>query len=106
MYLLGIRPLEPGFTRTLVSPRLADLDWLEGSVPTPQGLIELRAEASRGGWDLSISAPARVRLRFRSPSGFHIDGVSEDEELRPCGTGALSKEYRLRLSGIAPLLRR
>ncbi len=50
-YLLGIRPLEPGFRTFAVDPQPADLEALSGSVPTPQGPITLRYAS--GHWSLT-----------------------------------------------------
>jgi hypothetical protein len=39
--LLGVRPLEPGFSRFGVAPHALGLDWACGAVPTPRGLIRI-----------------------------------------------------------------
>lgn len=46
-YVLGVRPTKPGYAEYRVEPRLGDLDWAEGKVPTPHGEISVRAERSR-----------------------------------------------------------
>lgn len=38
-YVLGIKPLSPGFRMFAIRPRFADLAWAEGRVPTPSGTI-------------------------------------------------------------------
>jgi len=40
-YILGVRPLEPGFRKIIIQPNLCDLKWARGSVPTPYGTIEV-----------------------------------------------------------------
>jgi hypothetical protein len=40
-YLLGVRPLSPGFKTYLIEPSLAGLQWIKGKVPTPDGNIEI-----------------------------------------------------------------
>ena len=40
-YYLGVRPTAPGFAKYCVSPCLGGLRWMEGSVPTPLGDIEV-----------------------------------------------------------------
>ena len=37
--ILGIKPASPGFKRVEIAPRFLDLDWAEGSVPTPGGPV-------------------------------------------------------------------
>jgi alpha-L-rhamnosidase len=59
-YVLGIRPLEPGYKRALIDPQLCDLAWAQGAVPTPQGEISLLAEQRESGLALRIALPAGV----------------------------------------------
>ncbi|MBI2843523.1 MAG: family 78 glycoside hydrolase catalytic domain [Armatimonadetes bacterium] len=40
-YVLGVRPIEPGFKRFEVRPYLGDLERARGAVPTPQGEIHV-----------------------------------------------------------------
>ena len=41
-YYLGVKPLKPGYTEYEVRPCLGGLEWMEGSVPTPHGMIHIR----------------------------------------------------------------
>ena len=43
-YFLGIQPTQPGYTTWEARPYLADLEWMEGRVPTPNGIIHIRME--------------------------------------------------------------
>jgi alpha-L-rhamnosidase len=43
-YLLGVKPLSPGYESYLVEPSLAGLQWIKGRVPTPHGNIEVYAD--------------------------------------------------------------
>jgi len=62
-HLLGIKPLEPGFKTARVQPRLVDLDWLEGALPTPFGPIRVTAEKGGGGQiKFDVRKPAEVLL--------------------------------------------
>ena len=38
-YFLGVRPTKPGYEEYEVRPVLGGLDWFEGGVPTPRGMI-------------------------------------------------------------------
>ena len=40
-YYLGVRPTKPGYEEYVVEPHLGDLDWMEGDVPTPHGMIHV-----------------------------------------------------------------
>lgn len=57
--ILGIRPLSPGFSVFQVRPRLLDLKFAEGRVPTPHGNIFIR-------WKLESG---RMKVELRVPEG-------------------------------------
>ena len=40
-YYLGVRPTKPGYAEFEIRPSLGDLDWLQGDVPTPHGMIHV-----------------------------------------------------------------
>ena len=48
-HVLGIRILEPGCRVVRIDPHLGDLDWVEGSYPTPLGVIRVRHEKQEDG---------------------------------------------------------
>ena len=56
VYVLGISPAEPGFTRARVAPRLGPMAEAAGAVPTPHGLIEVRV----AGGQAEIDSPVPV----------------------------------------------
>ena len=43
-HILGVTPVAPGFKTVQIRPWLGDLDWAEGSIPTPHGEIQVRWE--------------------------------------------------------------
>ena len=57
-YFLGVKPTKPGYAEYEIRPSLGDLEWMQGTVPTPHGLIHvymdrhrIKVEASEGdGW--------------------------------------------------------
>lgn len=60
-HVLGVEPLDPGFRRVRIAPRLGDLEWAEGSYPTPHGPITVRHErAADGGIRSTTEAPDGV----------------------------------------------
>jgi hypothetical protein len=79
--LLGVRPTGAGFKTVIVAPDLGDLEWAEGTVPTPHGAIHVRAEKSGqsfmrvfltlpSGVDATVSLPGdRVKRNARRVSG-------------------------------------
>ncbi|MCS7222813.1 MAG: family 78 glycoside hydrolase catalytic domain [Anaerolineae bacterium] len=64
-YTLGVTPAEPGYTVARIAPRLGDLAWAEGRVPTPHGLIHVRAEPGTVFVDSPV--PVIVELPGQAP---------------------------------------
>ena len=52
--VLGVDSAAPGFTRVIVRPHLGKLAFVEGSVPTPRGSVDVRVEASGS---VSVTTP-------------------------------------------------
>ena len=61
-YVLGIQILEPGCRKVAIKPDLGDLEWAEGTYPTPYGLIKVRHEKTADGIKSTIEAPAEVEI--------------------------------------------
>jgi hypothetical protein len=58
-----VRFVEPGGTTVRVEPHLGDLQWVEGTFPTPKGLLKIRHEKQPDGTVKSdIQAPAGVKI--------------------------------------------
>ena len=61
-YYLGVRPTKPGYEAFVVEPHLGDLDWMQGDVPTPHGMIhveinrhEVKVLATEGNGTLIVA---------------------------------------------------
>ncbi len=63
-YILGVRPIEPGYRRTAIDPYLGPLASVSGRVPTPLGWVEVSVE----GRQLHVSAPEDVTLEVAGKS--------------------------------------
>ena len=62
-YVLGVKPLEPGFERVRVRPQLGDLRYAKGTVPTPKGLLRVEAERQPdGSVSVKIDAPEGITI--------------------------------------------
>ena len=48
-YVLGMRPVSPGWAKWLVEPQPADLKFAQGAVGTPEGRLGVRWERDAGG---------------------------------------------------------
>lgn len=66
-YVLGVRPLEPGFKRILIEPRLCDLKWARGTIPTPQGKIEVNYKKKGDVFEADICIPKGCVAEIRFP---------------------------------------
>lgn len=66
-YVLGVKPLAPGYTRALIAPQPGSLEWMHGKVPTPHGPIEVGWK--RGERRLDIQIPQGVTATVELPLG-------------------------------------
>jgi hypothetical protein len=62
-WVLGVRPAAPGYSRAEIAPQFGKLVHLEGRVPTPHGLIELKLDRDVGG-EVVIPDGVTALLRF------------------------------------------
>ncbi len=61
--VLGVQVLEPGCKKVKIDPHLGDLKWVEGTFPTPYGVIEIRHEKQADGKIKStVKAPKQVKI--------------------------------------------
>lgn len=60
-YLLGVKPLEPGFKTFKVDPSTSVLDKVNGKVPTPYGDIVVEWEKINGGIKYNVSYPYEIK---------------------------------------------
>ena len=63
-YYLGVKPVKEGYKEFSVTPVLGGLEWMEGSVPTPAGAIQvymdkevIKVKATEGKGYVYISSP-------------------------------------------------
>ncbi|SEI40564.1 alpha-L-rhamnosidase [Dyadobacter koreensis] len=62
-HVLGVSVLEPGCKSIRVQPHLGDLTWVEGTFPTPFGVVKIRHEKTADGSIKSqIDAPKGVKV--------------------------------------------
>jgi len=63
-YVLGVEPLEPGWSRAVVAPQLGDRTKASGTVPTPHGPIRVSCERDNEQTHIKISAPASITIEI------------------------------------------
>ena len=62
-HVLGVKVLEPGCRKVAIEPHLGNLEWVEGTFPTPYGVIEISHKAGADGKVVSrIKAPKEVKI--------------------------------------------
>jgi hypothetical protein len=69
-YLMGVRPLEPGFRRVVVQPQPGGLAFAEARVPTMRGDVAVRFENEPAArFHLELSVPGNTVARVGLPAG-------------------------------------
>ena len=59
-HVLGIEPVDPGCKTVRITPHLGQLDWAEGTFPTPYGVIEVSH---------SLRSDGSVQSKVKLPKG-------------------------------------
>jgi alpha-L-rhamnosidase len=66
----GINPLEPGYSRVLISPRPGGgLTWASTSLDTPHGTVAVTWRTEEDRVTVDVTLPEGVTGVFRSPDG-------------------------------------
>lgn len=67
-FILGVRPLEPGWGRLQIQPQPGTLRHAEGRIPTIRGPVHVAFRSSaEGGFQLDVRLPASVSARVGIP---------------------------------------
>ncbi|MFC4321449.1 family 78 glycoside hydrolase catalytic domain [Litchfieldia salsa] len=69
---LGVKPLEPGFKKVSISPNLNGLKWIKGSVPIPQGKIDIYCKDLGDYIDLQITLPDEVEVEIETSKNTRV----------------------------------
>ena len=62
-HVLGIKILEPGCKKIAIEPQLGDLNWVEGTYPTPNGIIKVKHEKQENG---------EIKSQITVPEGIEV----------------------------------
>ena len=88
-FLLGVRPLEPGFGKVLIQPQPGTLKQAEGAIPTQYGPIKVSFENDQERpFELRIDIPAHVSAkvglpqRDRQTTTLVVNGETVEAELK------------------------
>jgi alpha-L-rhamnosidase len=66
-YVVGVRPVEPGFKRIVVQPQPGTLASFDAIVPTPLGPVTVKYDP---GVALEITAPDAMEVDVKAPAAF------------------------------------
>ncbi|RYG39664.1 hypothetical protein EON81_00240 [bacterium] len=90
-YVLGVSPTGAGFKTFSISPRLGDLAWASGIVPTPGGDISVRAERKADRFILKIEVPKGTTALVTLPVSIsNVDGKPRPGSSVSLGAGTHS----------------
>ena len=79
-YVLGVRPIQPGYKTWLIEPQPGDLSWAEGRVPTPYGPIAVRWQKSPRGLRLELNVPNGTSGSVGLPTSSNADSVTDNDQ--------------------------
>jgi alpha-L-rhamnosidase len=77
-YVLGVRPIQPGYRTWLIEPQTGDLTWAEGTAPTPYGPIAIAWQKTSRGFRLEIDVPAGTNGTVGVPTSSSTDAVTDN----------------------------
>lgn len=61
--VLGIKVVEPGCRTLKIEPHLGNLEWVEGTVPTPMGIVKVKhTKQKTGEINTQIDAPDEIKI--------------------------------------------
>ena len=61
-FVLGVRPISPGWKEVEICPQAGNLEWAEGTVPTPQGDIHVKWKKVAGELELWYEVPKGITV--------------------------------------------
>ncbi|MHA7289814.1 family 78 glycoside hydrolase catalytic domain [Arthrobacter sp. MDT3-24] len=90
-FLLGVRVSVPGGTEVVIEPPVCSLEHAKGSVPLPNGAVEVAWRRTANGMQLQCTVPPGVTATVRLPSGgtYGIQGPTAE----PAVVG--SRDFRI-----------
>lgn len=63
-WVMGVKPLKPGFEEISIRPNLGPLKCISGTVPTPKGPVRLKMAKDGDVWSVELETPAPVQFGF------------------------------------------
>ncbi len=64
-HILGVKVIEPGCKTLKIEPHLGDLNWVEGTYPTPKGIVYIKHVKEKDGKIKStVKAPKGIKIKI------------------------------------------
>ena len=82
-YVLGVRPLEPGYSKILIAPQPGALQWIRGKVPTPQGAVSVLWNSDTATLDIEVPPGATASVALPARSGPSNDIMLDGKNVKP-----------------------
>lgn len=74
--ILGVKPKSAGFKKAVISPQLTSkLSFAEGSIRTPNGIIDVSWTKSTEGFEVLVTVPFNTTAEFIPPAHYKIVGA-------------------------------
>ena len=67
--ILGVTPAAPGYREIKIQPRVTDLAWAKGKVPTPYGDVKVSWRREAGDFQVDLTVPRGTIARLILPNG-------------------------------------
>ncbi|GFD68680.1 alpha-L-rhamnosidase [Alteromonas sp. KUL106] len=98
--ILGVKPSLPGFKRAVISPQLtSQLGFAEGSIPTPNGTIDVSWTMTNVGFDISVTVPFNTTAEFIPPAHYKVEQATKSNgEVLNQWVSLTSGQYQFRLT--------
>jgi alpha-L-rhamnosidase len=93
--VLGVRPAKPGYEEVLVAPKLGNLTFAQGRVPTPRGPIDVYWTTTKHTFEITITASDGTPVRIELPLKGKVN-VLEGKLKREASTW-ITKSPRIKL---------
>ncbi len=81
-YVLGVRPLEPGYTKILIAPQPGALKWIRGKVPTPRGAVSVSWNSDTASLDIEVPPGATAAVELPARSGASDDMILDGKVVK------------------------
>ena len=81
-FVLGVRPLEPGYSKILIAPQPGALKWIRGKVPTPKGAVSVSWNTDPASLDIEVPPGATASVELPARSGASNDIILDGKNVK------------------------